>query len=282
MEQVGMGLYFLWASYRNLVLTHLKQAFPEKSQEWRIDICKKNFRHMGRLMAEIMQTSHINDKFFKKWFVIKPDNEAHKNVFRNGGIGVLGHLGNWEWHGVLGSRLAEKEVYTLVKRHTNFWSNQHLEKSRNRAGMELIYVDQNPIIAVKKLRKGYFVAFTSDQDARNNGEFFPYLGKLASTFLGPATVARNSNAPLYFIWNYRDEQKRLVFEYEEIERPDKVDPKHIEEWEREFTYNWTRKLERVIREHPENYLWAHNRWKTQPKNLEELLKFWKDFEAKRS
>ena len=117
--------------------------------------------------------------------------------------------------------------------------------------MRLIYVDQNPIIAVKRLRAGDFVAFTSDQDARGNGEFFPFLGKLASTFMGPAIVARNSKAPIYFVWSHRDEKKRLVFEYEKLDLPRGIDPKtQMEDWERAFTWIWVQKMEEKIRLYP--------------------------------
>ncbi len=260
-EQIGIALYHIFGKYRRLVLAHLEQAFPDSKPEWRVKIAKQNFRNMGRLMGEINQTPRLNDKFFKKWMVIKPGMREHIDAFEGSRIQILGHLGNWEWHGFVGSHLIKKPVYTLVKRHTNFWSNGYLERTRNSAGMRLIYVDQNPFIVVKRLRAGDSVAFTSDQDARGNGEFFPFFNKPASTFTGPAVVARNApDAKVFFIWSYHDEKKRLVFDCEPLEMP-RVPRDDMDAWEHEFTHIWVKKLEEKIRAHPADYLWAHNRWK---------------------
>ncbi len=262
-EKLGILLYYLSRRYRELVLGHLAQAFPERDASWRSRVARANFAHMGRLISEIQQTPRITESFFRRWFVVLPNRETQEQMFREGGICILGHLGNWEWYGVVGSRLRGGPIYTLVKRHTNYWSNAYLERSRNRQGMELIYVDQNPILGVKLLRRGEVVAYTSDQDARSHGIFVPFLGKPASTFIGPAVTARNADVPIWFLWSHRDERGRLVFEAERLPRP--ASPLgDVEAWEREFTETWTRKLEEKIRLHPECYLWAHNRWKTQP------------------
>lgn len=262
-ERFGLLIYHTSSRYRNLVLRHLLQAFPESDEAWRERVARANFRHMGRLLAEIQHTPRINESFFRRWFVARPAGEEHAEIFRKGGIAILGHLGNWEWHGVAASRLAGRPVHALVKRHPNFWSNRFLEESRGSQGVKIIYVDQNPIIGVKLLRRGEYVAYTSDQDARSHGMFVEFMNRPASTFMGPAVTARHTDVPIHFLWSYRDERFRLVFEYEELPRP-KSDPADIEAWEREFTETWTRKLEEKIRLHPEYYLWAHNRWKTQP------------------
>ena len=262
-EQFGYLVYRLSRRYRDLVLGHLAQAFPDRDQAWRERVARANFGHMGRLLSEIQQTPRISEGFFRRWFVILPNEEAQREMFRTGGMAILGHLGNWEWNGVAGFRLGGRPIYTLVKRHTNAWSNAFLERSRNRQGMQLIYVDQNPILGVKLLRRGQLVAYTSDQDARSHGLFVPFLGRPASTFIGPAVTARNADVPVWFLWSYRDERGRVVFDFERLGRP-KSDPADVEVWEREFTEIWTRKLEEKIRLHPEYYLWAHNRWKTQP------------------
>ena len=262
-EQFGFLMYRLSRRYRELVLGHLRQAFPENDAAWHERVARANFGHMGRLLSEILQTPRITDRFFRRWFVVRPDEATQREMFETGGMAILGHLGNWEWYGVAGARIGDRPIYTLVKRHPNRWSNAFLERSRNRQGMELIYVDQNPILGVKLLRRGSLVAYTSDQDARSHGMFVPFLGKQASTFIGPAVTARNADVPIWFLWSYRDKRKRVVFEFERLERP-KSDSSDVEAWEREFTENWTRKLEEKVRLHPEYYLWAHNRWKTQP------------------
>jgi KDO2-lipid IV(A) lauroyltransferase len=257
------------------VIENIGYAFPDKGVEWRRLLAKKNLRMFGRQIAEFIQTSYIDEKFFRKWFVPLPDSESHQRIYERGGICILGHLGNWEWHGFLAGHLAGHDIYTLVKRQRNPLTNRYVERMRNRAHMRFIYIDQNAFITIGKLRKGGLVAFTSDQNARGNGGFFPFFGRLASTYLGPASVARNTKVPVYFVWSYRDKMGRLNFGFEEIERPDEIPVEDSERWEKAFTYRWVRLLEKHVLEHPEDYLWAHNRWKTQPENPEEI---WREFQ----
>jgi KDO2-lipid IV(A) lauroyltransferase len=269
-EFVASLLYYIAGPTRKLLISNLKQAFPEKDEKWIIQVAKKNTKNLGRQLAEFIQTPSINEKFFHKWFVPIPNSESHKKIYSGGGICILGHLGNWEWHGFLAGALSQKDIYTLVKKQRNPLMNKYVEKLRNRSHMQFIYIDQSAFISISKLRKGNLVAFTSDQNARSSGEFFPFFGRLASTYLGPASVARNTNVPVYFVWSYRDDKNRLHFEYEEIKRPENIPKENISEWEKAFTYSWVKRLESHIKEHPEDYLWAHNRWKTQPENPKEI------------
>ncbi|MBE7439341.1 MAG: lysophospholipid acyltransferase family protein [Spirochaetales bacterium] len=261
MEQFARVLFSLSKRYRNLVQDHLRLAFPEENSVWIQQMSVRNARSMGRLFAELIQTPSITPAFFARHFVIENE-DLQREIFSRGGMAILGHLGNWEWHGLVGARLAGRPIYTIVKRHTNFWSNRYAETSRNLAGMRLIYVDQNPFEIVRLLRRGEFVAFTSDQDARQHGSFFPFFGKPASTFMGPAIIARTTSVPAYFVWSYRKDGK-VVFAAEKLQEPS-VARENLELWEDEFTRIWLARLERAIREHPADYLWAHNRWKSQP------------------
>ncbi|MDH5655613.1 MAG: lysophospholipid acyltransferase family protein [Spirochaetia bacterium] len=272
-EIFALALYYTATPALKTLTKNVNHAFPDKSETWKKKLIKNNVINMGRQLAEFIQTPAINDNFFKKWFVPLPDAQSHQKIYSDGGICILGHLGNWEWHGFLAGKLSGRDIYTLVKRQRNPIMNRYVEKLRNQAHMQFIYIDQNAFMTISKLRKGNLVAFTSDQNARSSGEFFPFFGRLASTYLGPASVARNTKVPVYFVWSYRDNKKRLNFEFQEIQKPE-IPKENIKEWEKAFTQSWVQILESKIKEHPEDYLWAHNRWKTQPENPEEV---WKEF-----
>lgn len=270
-EGIGLALFRFSGRYRRLVLTNLSYAFPEASREWMLATARRNFQLLGRSLAEFVQTPRITEAFYRRWFVCEPSEEEHRRAYEGGGIVILGHFGNWEWHGFLAGHLAGRDIYTLVKRHTNFWTNAWIERSRHRANMQLIYIDQNPFITINRLRHGDVVAFTSDQNAGGAGLFFPFFGRLASTYLGPAAVARNTKVPVYFVWSYHDDEGRLHFGEEELKRPEGIDPKaDTEAWERAFTYAWIKRLEEKVREHPADYLWSHNRWKAKAAHPEAI------------
>lgn len=284
LEGMCLAMGRLSRSARERVLGNIRAAFPDESPEWHAKIARANFRNLGRLAAEFLHDPYVNDRFHDKWFVLKPDPETHRRCWERGGILVLGHLGNWEWKGVSITRNGPNPLYVLAKRQSNPWSNDLIARVRGSQNIKLIYTDESPRIIFKLLKEKALIGFISDQDAGQNGEFVPYFNRLASTYQGPALFARKTDAPIYFLWSYHDEQRRLVFEIKEMERPD-CDPKDAEEWQRQFTWNWVRLLEEKVREHPEDYFWIHRRWHTRPESPEAeaaLWEFWQEWQAKLS
>jgi KDO2-lipid IV(A) lauroyltransferase len=77
------------------------------------------------------------------------------------------------------------------------------------------------------LKKRNIVAFIADQDAGPNAPFFPFLGRFASTFQGPALFARITKAPVIFCFSYRNPEGRLSFYVEEFVGPS-FDPNRIQ------------------------------------------------------
>ncbi|MCB1327546.1 MAG: lauroyl acyltransferase [Leptospiraceae bacterium] len=274
LERLALILGRLSSNARTRVAQNIKQAFPEKSTEWHEQIARQNFLNLGRMAAEFLQGPRINDRFFKKWFVLKPDAKTHKRCYDGGGILVLGHLGNWEWKGVAITRTGSRDLYVLAKRQGNFWSNKWIEDTRGKQNIKLLYTDESPRAIFRLLKEKTLIGFISDQDAGKSGEFVPFLGRLASTYQGPALFARKADVPLYFLWSYHDEKRRLVYELQEFPRPN-LDPRaDPEAWDRAFTISWVKLLEEKIRLHPGDYYWIHRRWHTQPADPAAIWKSW--------
>jgi KDO2-lipid IV(A) lauroyltransferase len=131
---------------------------------------------------------------------------------------------------------------------------------RERAG-----IGQIPSDAVRRvyerLRANQWVAMLADQDARRAGVFVPFLGRPASTAIGPARIALATGAPIVagFSWREPDGRHRLVVDAPlEIEAPEAADAAL------RLTAAHVRRLEQRIRERPEQWFWLHRRWKTTP------------------
>jgi KDO2-lipid IV(A) lauroyltransferase len=280
LEWLCIWLGRLSRNARERVLGNIRAAFPDRSDAWHRSIATQNFRNLGRLAAEFLHDPYIDDKFHDKWFVLKPDPETHRRAWERGGILVLGHLGDWEWKGVSITRNGPNPLYVLAKRQSNPWSNDYIARTRGSQNIKLIYTDESPRVIFKLLKEKALIGFIADQDAGPGGPFIPFLNRLASTFQGPALFARKTTAPIYFLWSYHDEERRLVFELREMPRPD-CDPADAAEWERQFTMAWVSLLDEKVREHPEDYFWIHRRWRSQPDDPESVWKFWREWREKR-
>ncbi|PJZ71159.1 lauroyl acyltransferase [Leptospira perolatii] len=271
----------LTGSVKNRIEKHIKQSFPEKPDAEVQRLIRHNIKNLSHMANEFCEEPSMDDKYISDWIVRLPDIETHKRLLNKGGILVLGHLGNWETMGVSIMRSCDNELYVFSKRQSNPWSNAWIERTRASQRIKLIYTDESPRKAIGLLKQGKLVAFISDQDAGKSGLFFPFLGRFASTFLGPAMFSRMINVPVIFASGWYDDDGKLYFYLEEFDRPE-FDPKpDPEKWEREFTYRWVKRLEKEVLSHPADYFWLHRRWHTKPENESELKSYWESFEKEK-
>jgi len=280
-ETLGTMLYYLLKRQRNLVYANLKHAFPNRSDEWYEKTAKKSFKNTGRMIAEFTALPRLKGRFYDRWVRHLPSAEFHRSMYDQGVIMIMGHLGSWEWHGVVGPHLIGRNVYPLAKRQSNPWSNKYIENMRAKGGMTIIYTDEPAKRIFKMLKDGKLVAFIADQNAGGDGIHVPFMNRLASTFIGPAVFARATTVPVFFAWSWRDEKGRLCFEGREVPRPKLDKKKQAQDWQNAFTLAWVRILELGIKDHPADYFWVHNRWKTplpEGTTEEEVTRYWKKLE----
>ena len=111
-----------------------------------------------------------------------------------GAILLTGHFGNFELGGAMLGQLHAVDV--VVRPLSNPGVEALLARERERAGLTAIPADRGIRRVYASLRAGRWVAMVGDQDARHHGAFVPFLGRPASTALGPARIALATGAPI--------------------------------------------------------------------------------------
>jgi len=281
LERLNLALGRASRSARDRIYNNIRHAFPEMDGPRVRKIAWRHLRNLGRMLNEFYQEPRMDSADIERWIIREPDAATHERMLASGGILVLGHLGSWEWKGVSITNTVENDLYVFAKRQSNPWMNALIERIRRSQRIKLIYTDESPRLTLSLLKQKALVAFIADQDAGKQGEFFPFFGRLASTFQGPAVFARMTDVPVYYAYSWHDEAARLHFHLEPFERPAwnaKDDPR---DWEREFTYRWVKRLEETVEQYPGDYYWIHRRWHTRPEDPEAVWKFWREWEAKR-
>ena len=268
---------------RERILENLYYAFPEKSKNWHYYTMHNYLKKTGFLLTEYTHYTKINPKFISKWSVRLPNDEAHKKIFKpnNAAILVLGHLGHLEYMAACITNLYKGKdrlkVYAITKRQNNFLINNYIDYMRRTQNLFQYHSDENPRFALRSLSEGNILTLPADQDAGVDGPYYPFMGRLASTFEGPAFFARNSDCPIYFVWSFHNEKGQLHFDFQELERP-KIKKSDTKIWNKLFTYSWVKLLEEKIRLHPQDYYWLHKRWRSQPSDHKLIWKEWNDWE----
>ena len=258
----GLGAlgYFPLKFRRGLVEKHLRRAFPERDDAWIRKTARGAYGHLGReAIATIRLARMTREDVLARTTMIGI--EEFQRAFQQGrGVVIAsGHVGNHE----IGAAALSARGYPLdlvVQRQGNPLFDAALNASRRRLGLGIIDRFQATRLAIKSLRKGRAVAFAADQNAGQAGIFVPFFGHLASTHRGAALFAVKTGAPLFL-----GTALRKGNQYEARLQPVEVDRSgDLEDVVYRLTAAFTEKLEAVVREAPEQYLWLHRRWKTRP------------------
>lgn len=193
----------------------------------------------------------------------------HMNRALEGGKGcyiLVAHVGNWEAFGTSVSRFFAP-AYIAVKTVGSSGVNRFVSERRALGGL-LLLNRSSPGTAVRQmfeiLKRGEIIGFILDQ--RRPGEpLVPFFGKPTQTNTSLAAIWQRRPAPVIPGVSHRTAVGHHHVEYFpplELRANDGAkdaakDAEHVLYLTQEFNLA----LEKLIRRHPEQYLWQHNRWK---------------------
>ncbi len=248
---------------RAVTLSNLERAFGGiYSPGERTAIGRRSYVNFAKSMVEFAALGRVSRDDLVRLVSMK--GKHHLDGVLDAGRGaiiVTGHLGSWEF---LGAAAVARGIPAdfLVGEQSNRLVDGLMNDLRTKAGIGIIPrgVAARGIFA--SLKKNRVVALLSDQDARSHGIFVDFFGTPASTFPGAAQFALRSGVPIVFchIVRMSDETHEAVF-LPPIE-PDRTAGKDAEILR--LTAAHVKALEDAVRRHPDQYFWAHRRWKTRP------------------
>ena len=249
---------------REVVESNLRLAFPEQTDEWRANVARAAYEHLGRESAAILRLSRLDRQAVIDrtvplgWDLLEGALSQGKGL-----ILATGHYGNWE---VAAATVAARGVpiAAIVRRQGNRLVDDRLDALRRRLGVETISQRDAPSRVPRVLRKNGVVGIVGDQDARRAGVFVPFFGVPASTHRGPALFALRLGAPVFACVARRLPGPGV--RYEVSGQP--VDVERTGDLEADvhaFTTRLAAALEGEIRKAPEQYFWFHRRWKSKPR-----------------
>jgi KDO2-lipid IV(A) lauroyltransferase len=118
---------------------------------------------------------------------------------------------------------------------------------------------------LRALQNGYVVGMASDQAAAKESVAVNFFGREVPTFQGPAMFALRTHAPMMMGLAVRqmDGTYQLRFHRVPSDDLDGVTDANI----KELTRRHVELTEKLIREHPEQWMWMHKRWKHVPDRI---------------
>ncbi len=262
----GALAYHLFGGTRRLALRHLALAFPEKPEAERREIARRMFVHLGRSAMEITSIASYDARLTEYIRERDPAPLRTAPARGRGSVFVTWHLGNWELMARLVARVGAP-VSAVAKRGGDERLMGLIEAWRAGGGVTTLW-REDPSTARALLRvfkQGHVLGILVDQDTKVQGIWVPFFGRPAYTPRAPADLALRSGAPILVGTSHRPTERPgdgLVFEVTEV--PYDPAPADREAEVSRITAACQAVMEDAIRRHPADWVWMHERWKSQP------------------
>jgi Kdo2-lipid IVA lauroyltransferase/acyltransferase len=247
---------------------NLAAAFPEKNEAEREQILRAMWDNLGRTAAEYVFLDQIFDIDLEspsnaRFEIAGLDNFMEIRDLEGPAICFTAHTGNWEVLPV-GAAAHGLNITALFRPPNNRYLADELLKARTTAMGHLVPSKAGAAWALADVMyKGGKVGVLADQYFKR-GPKVTFFGRetLANPLL--AKLARNFDCPVYPARTVRLPNGRF-----RIELQDRIDLPRDESGRIDvtaLTQAITTIMETWIREYPEQWLWAHKRWrKTKPR-----------------
>jgi KDO2-lipid IV(A) lauroyltransferase len=128
-------------------------------------------------------------------------------------------------------------------------------------GIHIFPRNTSVIPILRWLKEGKALGALADQDTGVDSLFCEFFGRPAKTPTGAVLLAQATKARLITGFCWRQADGRYVVEFEgAIPLPERKDRDPLAFWPAAQEY--TRRIEAKIRQHPEQWVWMHRRWKS--------------------
>jgi len=222
---------------------------------------RRSSQHLGQVVIESLKSAKLLDQDSSHEHVrleIAADVLAVLDNPEQGLIVTSGHFGNWEIAAQLLSRF--KPIAGITRAMDNPRIEEVIQSRKPRYRFNPIpKYDADPNRFISVLESGEILALLTDQHARFGGMWIDFFGRPAATYTTAAMLHLVTRAPLCFAVCRRVGPTEFELSTSDlIEHPPTGDRKADV---RAIFAVINGHLEEAIRRDPEQYLWAHNRWR---------------------
>jgi KDO2-lipid IV(A) lauroyltransferase len=229
---------------------NLALAVPEADSSAIIDGV---FDSIARVLVAFSRFPSIDSSNVSDWLRVDGLEHVHAPLARGRGlIFATGHLGNWELS-AFAFALLERPISILVRPLDNRQIDIFVQRTRELSGNKSIGKREYVRGILQALSRNQMVGILVDQHDQD-GSPIEFFGRPAMTSTGVARFAAKTGAavvPGFALWSFK-EQKFVLRFFPEVP----ISGAPVEDTQRIH-----RQIESVIRQHPDQWMWIHRRWK---------------------
>ncbi len=258
---VGSLLYGLAAKRRRIAQRNLTLCLPDVTQAERARVLRAHFHALGMAFVELGMTYWSSDSSLRRLVKVRGLEHLDRALNKGKGVILLGsHFTTME----LGLRFLSlyQECQMMYRKNNNPLLDHIIKHGRSRHPGQM-FPREDVRTLYRSLEANQVVWYAPDQNyGRKHSVFASFFGHPAATITTTARFAAKSGAPVLPLVQYRLPGSQG---YEVVVGPvmegfpvgdDEQDARRVNEV-----------IEEQVRVAPEQYLWVHRRFKTQPEGV---------------
>ena len=241
---------------------NLAGAFPEMPPDAVDALARDCFRHLGAALMDVLRFDRLTSSNIGDHVEIRGLERVHAALAKGRGCLIAtAHYGNWELFGAA-LALSALAVNPIVRELRSATLDRWIDGRRRLVGMKPASRQRSLRGAVEALKANEVVVMLPDVDTSVRGVFVEFFGRPAYTAVGPALLSARYGTPLLSGFLTRQGHGRHLLIVDEPVEADGV--ADTEDALVAATAAVTTRIEAQIRRHPEQWIWMHRRWRTQP------------------
>lgn len=245
---------------REVVWDNLRRSFPEKTEAELAIIARRSYRNMTDVMLETLKSHTMPVREIERRCVSRNPELLNRHLDHGQSVILSGaHYGNWEYSGIAMPPCFHGTTVTAFKPIANRLTDDYVSRARARTGMVLVPMEETFTVLRRREQQGlpsvYLLLADQSPSNRKTAQWVPFLNQDTPHLPGIDVLGRKFRMPVVF---YRVRRVRRGFY--EVDYFD-ICPDPAAANETDITRAFAQRLESVIREKPEDWLWSHKRWK---------------------
>lgn len=252
-------LFYVVKYRKKVVFENLRNAFPEKTEQEIYMIARKYYRNLGDIILEVIKLRLLSKEQLMNRVKVNNaellDELYHK---QKSAMLIMGHCGNWEWASPAITFHTRHKCFGMAKPLSDPFFEKYMMRLRTKFNPDSIIHFKRffrMMVENRNNLSAYLMAGDQTPTKSEINYWTTFLNQETAIFLGAEKIAKALDLPII----YMDTQRTGRMRYEVTLSLITDKPKETAEFE--ITEKHVRLLENAIREHPDNWLWSHRRWK---------------------